>query len=68
MIPVVIAQHMPQFFTACLADSLTQDAGLAVEEGAHRGPLLPPFPLRPETARRRLGGSAHCGGGDPSGR
>jgi len=40
-VPVVIAQHMPQFFTACLADSLTQDTGLSVTEGAHRQPLLP---------------------------
>jgi two-component system chemotaxis response regulator CheB len=39
--PVVIAQHMPQFFTACLAQSLTQDTGLAVCEGAHREKLLP---------------------------
>ena len=39
--PVVIAQHMPQFFTACLADSLSQDTGLAVIEGTHRQPLLP---------------------------
>lgn len=39
--PVVIAQHMPQFFTACLADSLSQDTGLAVTEGAHRQPVLP---------------------------
>jgi two-component system chemotaxis response regulator CheB len=39
--PVVIAQHMPQFFTACLADSLSQDTGLPVIEGTHRQPLLP---------------------------
>ena len=39
--PVVIAQHMPQFFTAYLADSLAHDTGLAVEEGDHRKPLLP---------------------------
>ena len=39
--PVVIAQHMPQFFTACLADSLSQDTGLAIVEGAHRQALLP---------------------------
>jgi two-component system chemotaxis response regulator CheB len=38
--PVVIAQHMPQFFTACLADSLRQDTGLCVIEGTHRQPLL----------------------------
>jgi len=40
-VPVVIAQHMPQFFTACLAASLSQDTGLSVAEGAHRQPLLP---------------------------
>lgn len=39
--PIVIAQHMPQFFTACLADSLAQDTGLAVREGGHRERLLP---------------------------
>ena len=39
--PVVIAQHMPQFFTACLADSLSQDTGLAIAEGVHRQALLP---------------------------
>lgn len=39
--PVVIAQHMPRFFTAYLADSLAQDTGLPVREGGHREPLLP---------------------------
>jgi two-component system, chemotaxis family, protein-glutamate methylesterase/glutaminase len=39
--PVVIAQHMPEFFTACLADSLSRDAGLVIREGEHRKPLLP---------------------------
>jgi two-component system, chemotaxis family, protein-glutamate methylesterase/glutaminase len=34
--PVVIAQHMPQFFTACLAESLSRDTGLVVREGEHR--------------------------------
>ncbi len=34
--PVVIAQHMPQFFTACLAQSLAEDAGIPVLEGEHR--------------------------------
>jgi two-component system chemotaxis response regulator CheB len=38
--PVVIAQHMPQFFTACLAQSLSQDTGLAIVEGVHRQALL----------------------------
>jgi two-component system chemotaxis response regulator CheB len=36
---VVIAQHMPQFFTAHFAASLAQDTGLAVREGTHRQPL-----------------------------
>ncbi len=39
--PVVIAQHMPAFFTACLAESLGQDTGLTVSEGADRKPVLP---------------------------
>jgi len=39
--PVVVAQHMPQFFTACLAQSLAEDSGLAVHEGDHRKPVLP---------------------------
>ncbi|HVB15711.1 MAG TPA: chemotaxis-specific protein-glutamate methyltransferase CheB [Stellaceae bacterium] len=39
--PVVIAQHMPQFFTACFAESLARDTGLVVHEGEHRGALLP---------------------------
>jgi two-component system chemotaxis response regulator CheB len=39
--PIVIAQHMPEFFTACLAQSLSQDTGLKVHEGAHRQPMLP---------------------------
>jgi two-component system chemotaxis response regulator CheB len=39
--PIVIAQHMPQFFTACLAQSLTEDTGLMVREGDHRKPVLP---------------------------
>jgi two-component system chemotaxis response regulator CheB len=39
--PIVIAQHMPEFFTACLADSLSQDTGLIVREGEHRKPVQP---------------------------
>lgn len=39
--PVVIAQHMPQFFTACLAESLSRDTGLVVREGEHRQPVPP---------------------------
>jgi two-component system chemotaxis response regulator CheB len=38
--PVVIAQHMPQFFTACLAESLARDTGLVVREGQDREPVL----------------------------
>jgi two-component system chemotaxis response regulator CheB len=40
-VPMVVAQHMPQFFTACLAQSLTEDTGLRVSEGSHRQPLIP---------------------------
>lgn len=39
--PIVIAQHMPEFFTACLAQSLADDTGLAVREGADRQPVAP---------------------------
>jgi two-component system, chemotaxis family, protein-glutamate methylesterase/glutaminase len=39
--PVVIAQHMPQFFTACLAQSLSQDTGVVVCEGEHKEAVLP---------------------------
>ena len=39
--PVVIAQHMPQFFTACLAQSLSQDTGVVACEGEHKKPVLP---------------------------
>lgn len=39
--PVVVAQHMPQFFTACLAESLSRDAELVVREGDHRDAVLP---------------------------
>jgi two-component system, chemotaxis family, protein-glutamate methylesterase/glutaminase len=38
-VPIVIAQHMPEFFTACLARSLSEDTGLAVREGGHRQPV-----------------------------
>jgi two-component system, chemotaxis family, protein-glutamate methylesterase/glutaminase len=34
--PIVIAQHMPEFFTASLAQLLCQDTGSAVQEGSHR--------------------------------
>jgi two-component system chemotaxis response regulator CheB len=39
--PIVIAQHMPQFFTAHLAESLARDTGFVVREGQHREPILP---------------------------
>ncbi|HEY1796730.1 MAG TPA: chemotaxis-specific protein-glutamate methyltransferase CheB [Stellaceae bacterium] len=40
-VPIVVAQHMPEFFTACLAQSLADDTGLAVREGGDREPLAP---------------------------
>ncbi|HLY46937.1 MAG TPA: chemotaxis-specific protein-glutamate methyltransferase CheB [Stellaceae bacterium] len=39
--PIVIAQHMPEFFTACLAESLSRDTGLTVREGEHRKAVPP---------------------------
>lgn len=39
--PIVIAQHMPEFFTASLAQMLSQDTGREVREGAHHFPLPP---------------------------
>lgn len=39
--PIVIAQHMPEFFTASLAQMLSQDTGSEVNEGAHRFALRP---------------------------
>jgi two-component system chemotaxis response regulator CheB len=38
--PIVVAQHIPQFFTAGLAHSLSEDTGLVVREGAERGPIV----------------------------
>ncbi|HWB49315.1 MAG TPA: chemotaxis-specific protein-glutamate methyltransferase CheB [Stellaceae bacterium] len=38
-VPIVIAQHMPEFFTACLAQSLAEDTGVAVREGRDREAL-----------------------------
>jgi two-component system, chemotaxis family, protein-glutamate methylesterase/glutaminase len=38
--PIVVAQHMPQFFTAGLAHSLSKDTELVVREGAERGPIV----------------------------
>ena len=39
--PIVIAQHMPEFFTASLAQMLAQDTRTDVREGEHRGVLAP---------------------------
>jgi two-component system chemotaxis response regulator CheB len=39
--PVVIALHMPEFFTASLAQLLSGDTGCAVSEGSHGMPLAP---------------------------
>ncbi len=39
--PIVIAQHMPAFFTASLAQMLSQDTGSDVREGSHHGALAP---------------------------
>ena len=39
--PIVIAQHMPEFFTACLAESISRDTGLVIREGEHRKPVPP---------------------------
>jgi two-component system, chemotaxis family, protein-glutamate methylesterase/glutaminase len=39
--PVVIALHMPEFFTASFAEMLSQDTGCEVREGGHRERLLP---------------------------
>ncbi len=39
--PIVIAQHMPEFFTSYLAQSLAHDTGLTVREGSHREPIMP---------------------------
>jgi two-component system chemotaxis response regulator CheB len=39
--PIVVAQHMPEFFTACLAQSLREDTGLAVTEGGDRERVAP---------------------------
>ena len=39
--PIVIAQHMPELFTASLAQALSHDTGHAVVEGTHRLALAP---------------------------
>ncbi len=40
--PIAIAQHSPEFFTASLAQMLSQDTGREVLEGSHRF-ALPPY-------------------------
>jgi two-component system chemotaxis response regulator CheB len=40
-VPIVIAQHMPRFFTASLAGMLATDTGLDVREAVAREPLAP---------------------------
>jgi two-component system chemotaxis response regulator CheB len=42
--PIVIAQHSPEFFTASLAQMLSQDTSREVLEGAHRL-ALPPYSI-----------------------
>jgi two-component system, chemotaxis family, protein-glutamate methylesterase/glutaminase len=42
--PIAIAQHSPEFFTASLAQMLSQDTGREVQEGTHRF-ALPPFSI-----------------------
>jgi two-component system, chemotaxis family, protein-glutamate methylesterase/glutaminase len=39
--PIVIALHMPEFFTASFAEILGQDTGCTVREGSHRERLAP---------------------------
>lgn len=39
--PVVVAQHMPEVFTASFAKQLAQDTGLDVVEAGDGGPLIP---------------------------
>ncbi len=39
--PIVIAQHMPELFTASFAQALSHDTGHAVTEGVHRLALTP---------------------------
>jgi two-component system, chemotaxis family, protein-glutamate methylesterase/glutaminase len=39
--PIVIALHMPEFFTASFAQILGQDTGCTVREGSHRDRLEP---------------------------
>lgn len=40
--PIAIAQHSPEFFTASLAQMLSQDTGREIREGSHRY-ALPPY-------------------------
>jgi two-component system chemotaxis response regulator CheB len=60
--PIVIALHIPEFFTASLAQMLSQDTGCGVQEGSHGQPLergtvtLIPGGRDGVIARRRGGG------------
>jgi two-component system chemotaxis response regulator CheB len=60
--PIVIALHIPEFFTASLAQMLSQDSGCTVTEGTHGLPLtagtisLIPGGRDGVIARRRGGG------------
>ena len=40
-VPIVIAQHMPELFTASLAQALAHDTGHEVREGSHHLALTP---------------------------
>jgi two-component system, chemotaxis family, protein-glutamate methylesterase/glutaminase len=40
-VPIVIALHMPEFVTACFAEMLAEDTGVAVYEGSHGQALAP---------------------------
>lgn len=60
--PIVIALHMPGFFTASVAQMIAQDTGCAVSEGSHgavlaaSGVVLVPGGRDGVVARRRGGG------------
>lgn len=60
--PIVIAQHMPEFFTASLAQMLAQDTGRDVHEGEHRGVLAPGTVTVIPGARDGIVGLHHSGG------
>ncbi|MGA3302737.1 MAG: chemotaxis-specific protein-glutamate methyltransferase CheB [Methylovirgula sp.] len=60
--PIVIAQHMPEFFTASLAQMLAQDTKTDVREGEHRGVLGPSSVTLVPGARDGIIGLHHSGG------